>query len=189
MHSPLLFGLPAEHEYGDLRLRDMLMSNVAERFHLWPKDATGVEVAAYAHCVITARGTSAIEYTANGMRVLVGAPTDYTPFNFAPYASTEEEYVTLLKSVATQPLPSDKQIEDARIYAALFLADNDKGATELRFPYSTDGDQLYNDLPEFISRNKDRLEQEISLMKEWVESGHSRFNTWKRLTQLSRHSH
>ena len=40
---------------------------------MWPIGATGVDLSLYCEGIVTARGTSAVEYAGAGLRVIVGA--------------------------------------------------------------------------------------------------------------------
>ena len=140
-----------------------------------------MDLASHAHGVVTARGTSGVEYAGVGLRVIVGAPTSYTSHRFVHFAETENEYCKLLGQMHDLPAPSNRQQEDAQIFSATTFA---HPPNQLRYPIGHLGGQLYRGLPGFIRENREAIENEIQLMKDWIHSGHERFHTWQMLRMV-----
>ena len=167
---------PAELEYGQTTtLRKLAGEQLPAGVFHWPEGASGVDLASHAYGVISARGTSGVEYAGIGLRVIVGAPTSYTSHGFVHFAKTEREYCELLAKMHQLPPPTHKQQEDAQIFsAATFAHSQDK----LRYPSGHFGQQLYRGLPEFVRVHREAIEAEIQLIADWVLSGHERYHTW-----------
>jgi hypothetical protein len=174
---------PAELEYGqNTTLRKLAGERLPPGVFHWPEGASGVDLALYAHGVVTARGTSGVEYAGIGLRVIVGAPTSYTSHGFVHFAETEREYCELLAEMHQLPAHTQKQQEDAQIFsAATFAHPQDK----LRYPSGHLGRQLYRGLPEFVRVHREAIEAEIQLMANWVRSGHGRYHSWSVLHSAS----
>jgi hypothetical protein len=174
---------PAELEYGqNTTLRKLAGERLPPGVFHWPEGASGVDLALYAHGVVTARGTSGVEYAGIGLRVIVGAPTSYTSHGFVHFAETEREYCELLAEMHQLPAHTQKQQEDAQIFsAATFAHLQDK----LRYPSGHLGRQLYRGLPEFVRVHREAIEAEIQLMANWVRSGHGRYHSWSVLHSAS----
>lgn len=176
---------PAEHHYGDrVSLRTLVGETLPDGVFFWPDDMSGLELVAHADCIVTAAGTSAIEYSALGKRVLVGRETPYTPWGFVNFASSRQEYVEALRNAAGLPLPDQCQQEDAKIYTALTLADPPTSEA-VRFPWGLKSYRLWPGLPGFIESNRAALSREISFMEKWLRSGATAYNVYKKLNLTS----
>ena len=173
---------PAELEYGQTpTLQKLAGAQLPPGVFHWPAGASGVDLAAHAHGVITARGTSGVEYAGIGLRVIVGAPTSYTSHGFVHFAKTEEEYRALLAKMHELPVPTQTQRDSALIFsAATFAQPHDK----LRYPSGHLGQQLYRGLPEFVRVHREAIEAEIQSMADWAGSGHGRYHTWSVLQSV-----
>ncbi len=170
---------PAEHHYGDkVSLRTLVGETLPDGVFFWPDDASGIEIAAHADCIVTAAGTSAIEYAALGKRVLVGRETTFTPWGFVNFARSEQEYVEALRNAPDLPLPDWRQQNDAKIYAALTVADP-PGSKVLRFPWGLKSFRLWPGLPNFIFDNRDGIENEMETMSRWLDSGKRCYNVFR----------
>ncbi len=167
---------PAELEYGHTTtLRKLTGGQLPAGVFHWPEGASGADLVSHAHGIITARGTSGVEYAGIGLSAIVGAPTPYTSHGFAHFSETEREYCELLAKMHQLPAPSQKQQEDAQIFsAATFAHPQDK----LRYPFGHLGQELYRSLPGFVRTHREAIEAEIQFMTNWVRSGHERYHTW-----------
>ncbi len=170
---------PAEHLYGkNVTLRTLIGDSLPENLFYWPEDMSGIEIAAYADCIVTANGTSAIEYSAFGKRTLVSRECPYTPWEFVNFTRSKQDYIQALQNISTLPLPSDRQREDAQIYAALSLAGPlDKKA--LRFPWGLKSFLLWPGLSDFINDNQDGIQNEVDTISEWLDSGNHCYNVYR----------
>lgn len=170
---------PAEHLYGDkVSLKTLVGETLPDGVFFWPDDMSGIEIAAHADCIVTASGTSAIEYSAIGKRVLVGRETPYTSWGFVNFTRSRQEYAEALRGAASLPLPDERQQEDAKIYAALTLADP-PGSEVLRFPWGLKSFRLWPGLPKFIFDNQDGIENEVETISLWLDSGKHCYNVFR----------
>lgn len=170
---------PGEKFYGDkTTMKKVIGEELSEGIFWWPGKGTGREIMEYADAIVTARGTSAVEYSAIGKKVIVAYPSPFSRLGFVNYGSTKDEYANLLENITILPEIENKQIEDANIFAAMFLADLEM-ENFARFPYGSLSYRLYPSIPRFIDRNKIKIIEEINCIKNWSRNGHSRYNTYK----------
>ena len=172
---------PAESEYGTkTTLRKLVGDHLPTGMFHWPEGVSGVEINAFADCVVTARGTSAIEYSAAGKKVITASPSIYSSCGFVHVAGSRPEYHDLLRKAHILPGPNKKQIEDAQIFIASTSAD-ENSINRLRFPYQWLSYRLYSKLPAFLKANATLIAQEVEMVKVWDKFGAGRYNTFKNL--------
>jgi hypothetical protein len=177
---------PAEHLYGRrTSLRDIVGDELASGVYYWPNHATGADLMAHVDCVVTAAGTSGIEYPAAGRRILVSRETPYTAWGFANSAHDRDSYAEMLLAAPYLPLPSERQKQDASIYAALALADPHPDWGRLLLPYGLNSYRLWPGTPQFIGENRNAIAAEIALISEWLRSDSNCFNAYAMLREIS----
>jgi hypothetical protein len=178
---------PAELQYGNKVSTGLLMKDYsAENVFIWPKDLSGNAVESFADCVVTSRGSAGIEYTAIGKRVLVAAPTRYTPFDFVTFAKTLDEYFNYLENIENLGMPSEENIQLAKIYLGLVYTTPDY-ALNLRFPHGILGQKLWKGVKKFMIENEDALGHEMNLIRDWDKGSIRSFNTFKHFNYYKNH--
>lgn len=175
---------PAEVEYGQqTTLKSIVGGSLPEGIFYWPNQASGVDLAEYASGIVTARGTSGVEYAMAGLNVVVGASTPYTSHHFTNVADSEDQYVKYLSQMHKHKrLSVDKQ-NKAALYSALTFS---RERHILQMPYGYHGQKLYKGLPEFINRQSASIDSEVREISRWLKSGHNRYHTWRTIETVIR---
>ena len=72
--------------------------------------------------------------------------------------------------------PSNDEVRIARMYSAVTFARYDN---QLQMPYGFQSQNLYSGIPNYVEEKKSDIESEIIHLKKWVNSGHTRYHTWR----------
>ena len=146
-------------------------------------NGNGNDLLRYCDVIVTARGTSAIEYASLGKKVITCFDSPFTKLGFTSHANTKDEYSYLLNNIDNIKKLTEDQKNLALIFAASFLADM-KNKNYLEFPFGTGGNLLYLDFVNFIRNNKKQIDSETNILKKWLSSGFTRYNTFKFLNDI-----
>jgi|GEM_PF-3141933 len=161
---------PAEHLYGEkTTMKKLLDFPLPKDVYLWPQAASGIEIHSFADTVLTAIGTSGIEFPALGVRVLAAKETPYTSWGFANFVDSKDAYTKALQTISQLPKPSDRAQEDAKIFLALTNADLPE-TSGLQLPWGLISYRLWPTLPIFIHDNQTQIEHEIDCIENWLNT-------------------
>jgi len=175
---------PAEYMYGDqVRLEKLIAGRLADHIHLWPKSLPGNAVVNVADCIVTASGTSGIEYTALGKPVLTARQTNYTDWGIGTCATDFEDYAQKLSRVKDLPHPTLEQIEDAYIFYALSMSSPPKTRQNYRYEWASKSWNIWPTVPKFINDHHTQIQNEIRMIRNWIASDIDSYNTYKWLNR------
>jgi len=175
---------PGENHYGNkTTLKQLSNINLNNNVVFWNEKANGNDLLEYCDVIVTARGTSAIEYASLGKKVITSFDSPFTRLGFTSHARSKDIYLYLLKNINEIKNLSSEQINLANIFAASFLADI-KNENYLEFPYGTGGNLLYLDLSNFVKQNRNKILSETEILKKWLSSKTTRYNTFKFLNDI-----
>ena len=181
----LLKSHPGEHLYGNkTTLKKLTNIDLPKNVVFWNEKANGNDLLEYCDLIVTARGTSAIEYAALGKKVVTSFDSPFTKLGFTTHAKDKKEYQDILKNINKIKKLSQEQVQLSKIFAASFLADIKKD-NYLEFPYGTAGNLLYIDLFNFIKKNRTKIKSETSNLVDWLNSDSIKYNTYKFLNFYS----
>ena len=174
---------PAESSYGiRATLKKMLRKPLPDNVYLWPQGASGNAVEPFADCVVSARGSTGVEYPAIGKRTLVAAPAKYTDWGFVNFTNSAEEYCQALAKAYSLPEPDQKQREDALIYVAFtYCSPPETQAGGYKYPLGALSYLLWPKVADFIEQNKESIDREINMIKHWLRSGLKNYNVFKHI--------
>ena len=103
--------------------------------------------------IVTARGTSAIEYAARGKTVITCFDSPYKEYNFTYHANSKKKYTELIRNCHNFPYLNPNFIKLAKIFASSFLSD--LYLTKYpNYPYGDISYLLYLNFHKFIKLNK-----------------------------------
>lgn len=169
---------PNELFYGDkTTLKKVAGDCLPKGIYYWPEDASTAEIATYVKCIVTARGTSAIEYAAAGLPTVCATASPFSDFGFSTVASSKDNYVKILQNVHEMPPLTQQQQSNACIFLASVQKDGNSKGT-LIYPYGILGVRLYKMLPKYIKNNRPQIKTEIELMANWSISGRRGYNSY-----------
>lgn len=175
---------PGESLYGNkTTLKQLTNITLPKNVVFWNNRANGNDLNEYCDVIVTARGTSAIEYASLGKKVITSFDSPFTRLGFTTHANTKDEYVNLLNNINKIKTLSKNEIDIANIFAASFLADL-KDKRFLEFPFGTGGNLLYLKFPSFLKKYKITIFEETEIIKKWLSSKTTRYNTYKFLNDL-----
>lgn len=170
---------PCEQWFGGISLQGMLheigaAANVAIADAGWNNTA----VMNCLDALVTYHGTAGIEFASLAKPVLVPDKGKYDDAGFVKVATDRADYLKLLGGQWW----SDMDLEDCRRRAEIFAgcwfcAPEWQGG----FILADDSRQndLYESLPELLTRNTTIVEREIRQLREWYASGHRYSHTYK----------
>lgn len=171
---------PAEFMYGDkMRLASIVKGRLPPNVYLWPTELSGSAVAGIADCIVTPAGTSGIEYTVLGKRVLVSRDTAYTPWEFCSWAHDKADYEAKLSRCWELPEPTQRQQEDALIYVALTFTSAPETRGDYLYEWAAKSWRIWPGLADFIRLQRGSIEREISMMRDWSSSNIDSYNVYK----------
>lgn len=172
---------PCDRWYGAIRL-DELIQNLPSHIALLPDDSDSLAVQRAADAIVTIQGTVAIEGAVAGKPVLCADSGMYTDWGFTHFATSRQDYAEKLRGILDLAPPTPDQRERAMAYVATAVAPPPEPAHGLKLSCDTlfiEG-KLYPRVLEILTTNREAVEREIHLIREWMRSGrlHS-FNVWK----------
>jgi hypothetical protein len=172
---------PAEFMYGDkMRLRWLIEGRLPDNAYLWPDDVGGKAITEIADCIVTPSGTSGIEYSALGKRVLACRNTQYTDWGICNWACDAQDFETKLARAWELPPPSKKQQEDAYIFIALTFTSPPNTRGQYLYRWGSESWHIWPSIPTFVDTNQDSIEREIAMLERWTgQSGCDAYNVFK----------
>ena len=169
---------PAEKWYGGLTLEESIKGKLPSNIILLPDHYSGKAVMDVADALVTIHGTSAIEYAAYGKPVLVADKGWFQDSNFVVYPDSREHYLELLKTKWYEKINIQEIKENANFFAGVYFGLPDWQENAI-LPDDSERELLRKELPEFIDKNNQIINKEISLIKKWLTNDSIDYNTFK----------
>ena len=177
-------GHPAEKWHGSKQtLKKILGKSLHENAYYWPEKISVNQIINCTDFLITARGTSAVEYNSLNHKVLVSTPSPYTQLKFLSFAKNRWDYIKKLNNLDKLKKPSKNNIIKNKIYITCKEADF-KHKNFIKYPLNILSLKNYLILPKFIISNKVKMINEINQVKDWSKLKHDRFRTFQVLKYL-----
>lgn len=173
---------PAEHHYGDKSPVKKIFKLNGKNVFWWPTELGPNNILDIADLVVTSRGSSGVEYSALGMRVLVAAHARYTDIGFVTFCTSKEDYAQKLLHFEDIPFPDEKKMKLANATLAIAYTTPEtlrEGGYVWDFGFHSYN--LWLSMPAFIRKFRPKLLLEASILKLWLESEHDRYNVFKHL--------
>ena len=177
---------PAESEYGDrVIIKNILNFNNYNNIFFWPKNANGKDLMKFCECVVSARGTSTIEYSALGKVALTCFDSPFSDFDFSYHGNTKETYENLLLNIHNLASPDENQKKIANIFASSYLADLEIDGLP-RFPFGDGSFRLFLKFNKYIKSNSQKLSNESALMYDFLEDEkYKKYNVYRIIKNLN----
>ena len=178
---------PAETAYGDkVLIKDILNINNYNNIFFWPKNANGKDLMRFCDCVVSARGTSTIEYSALGKVTLTCFDSPFSDFGFSYHGNTKESYKNLLMNIQNLSPPNENQKKIANIFASSYLADLEINGLP-RFPFGDGSFKLFLKFNKYIKSNSLKLMNESVLMYDFLnDDNYKKYNVYRIMKNLSK---
>lgn len=175
---------PAENWHGSkTNLKEILGKKLHNNAYYWPINISATQMLNCSDYMITARGTSAVEYASKGHKVLVSTPSPYTNLNFLTYAKNRKDFLHKLNKIEKIKKISKKQLQYNKIYITCKEADF-KNKNFLEYPLNIFSEKNYIKISKFITNNFQNILEEANQIKIWGNKKHNRFRTYQVLNYL-----
>lgn len=173
---------PAEHEYDGATMLDFIKKEkLPNHVKLWPKKANANDIIRSGDIIISARGSASYEHILANKKVLTADKTLYSPLKICRFCKNKSEYKNILKSIDKLKIPSGKQIKDTLLYLSIVHSDNLTKKFINNLPYGTQGLNSFKSAFNFLNNNKKKLNNELKVVKNWVNSDLKKYNTFKKI--------
>ena len=170
---------PAELAYGAKTKLNNLISD-RENIKILDKNILSNDVLKHTDGIVTARGTSAIEYAARGKTVITCFDSPYKEYNFTYHANSKKKYTELIRNCHNFPYLNPNFIKLAKIFASSFLSD--LYLTKYpNYPYGDISYLLYLNFHKFIKLNKKKIINEKNMFDKWIKS----YNQYSSMTSYN----
>ena len=152
--------------------------NLPENVKVLSHDYSGKDIIENVDALVTLHGTGAIEFAAIGKPVLVADVGWYHNCGFVKFPKSRDDYLRLLNEPWYHSLDLKKTKLKAKLFAGMFFGIPTWQKSTL-IPDDADTEELRLKLPKLIEENKNALNNEIKLLRKWIKSDMSCFNTFK----------
>ncbi|CAM2058015.1 conserved hypothetical protein [Desulfovibrionales bacterium] len=170
---------PAEQRwYGGANVRDMLGS-LPPHIRYFPDEVHATTLFDAAIGIVTPHGTCGIEYSAMGKNVLLAGSSFYSDWGFCQVPVSREDYASRLLALPHLSSLAQPEIQDARVYAALYFGLPSDTPEGYQFPCDTNRFALLNTLPDFLARHAAGLHWEEQAFSQWLASGLRSYHAFK----------
>ena len=140
----------------------------------------------FCDCVVSARGTSTIEYSALGKVTLTCFDSPFSDFGFSYHGNTKESYKNLLMNIQNLSPPNENQKKIANIFASSYLADLEINGLP-RFPFGDGSFKLFLKFNKYIKSNSLKLMNESVLMYDFLnDDNYKKYNVYRIMKNLSK---
>jgi hypothetical protein len=128
--------------------------------------------------LVTYHGTAGIEFAAMGKPVLLADKGWYHDVGFAKWPKSRQEYLDALASEWWKDMDLRETSRKAQIFAGWYFC---RPAWQGDFLLDDDSTQwaIYEKIPTLIKENTDVILREINTIREWFNSGHPHYHTYK----------
>ena len=178
---------PAETAYGDkVVIRNYINLEKENNIFFWPEEASGQDLMKYCDCVVSARGTSTIEYAALGKVTLTCFDSPFSNLDFCYHANNIKNYENLLMNIHELKTPNKYQRKIANIFASSYLADLDIKDLP-RFPFGDGSFKLFLNFNKYIKDNGNKLSNESKLIFDFLDDeNYKKYNVYRIIKNLDR---
>ncbi len=178
---------PAETAYGDkVVIRNYINLEKENNISFWPEEASGQDLMKYCDCVVSARGTSTIEYAALGKVTLTCFDSPFSNLDFCYHANNIKNYENLLMNIHELKTPNKYQRKIANIFASSYLADLDIKDLP-RFPFGDGSFKLFLNFNKYIKDNGNKLSNESNLIFDFLDDeNYKKYNVYRIIKNLDR---
>ena len=169
---------PADDCYGGITLSDLVKLGQFRHIKLAPQDWKGADMLNAIDAFVTYHGTVGIEATILRKPVLVADNGWYDDWGFVRAPKSREDFLELLGTRWWEDMDVKGNSRLAKIFAGWYWG---RPEWQKNFVLEDDSRQweIYKTAPDLIKNNMDIIEKEISMVREWFNSSHPHFHTYK----------
>jgi hypothetical protein len=169
---------PCDDWYGGVTLSDLMPALSYPHIRLADKRWNGSALMDCVDGLVTYHGTAGIEFAAAGKPVLLVDRGWYHDVGFAKWPKSRQEYLDLLASEWWKDMDLRETSRKAQVFAGWYFC---RPAWQGDFLLDDDSTQwaIYEKIPTLIKGNKDVILREINTIREWFNSGHPHYHTYK----------
>ena len=169
---------PCDAWYGGVTLADLLPKKLPKHIQLCPDHISSKDLILSVDVLVTAHGTSGIEYAFSEKPVLVADKGWYHDFGFVKYSTSRDAYINNLAKNWWQDIDVKQAKDLSGIYAGLLYCCPD---WQNRLITGDDPQKgfLYAQYHELCDNNIEELKFELQSVKDWYESDTEGFHTYK----------
>lgn len=171
---------PVDAWYGGLTLSDVLSDNMPSHMKLCPVDWTGEAVMKMVDGMITCYGTAGVEYAASGKAVLSADPGSawYRDCEFTLVPRDRADYVKLLGRDWWREINLVRAQSRAQTFAGWYFC-IPEWQDKATLPDDAMQQKLHPHISRYLSNSKEILDTEVKTIRNWFESEHRLYHTWK----------
>lgn len=169
---------PGDDWYGGVTLKDLLPKKLPSHIFLLPKEFSGKSVMDLSDGLVTYHSTAAIEYASQGKPVLVADKGWYHDLDFVLYPKSRREYIELLSQNWLSKVNIKKAKLISKIFAGIYFC-SPSWQSSLAIPDDSNFIKMRKVMPKIIIDKRDLIEREIHTIKDWLNSEHKCYHTYK----------
>ena len=169
---------PAEEWYGGAKMRDLFPESLPNHIKIAEREWNGEDFRKLLDAAVTLHGTTGIEMTSNGKPVLVATKGWYGELGFVVLKDTKESYKAALKSFWWLAEDKNKNQELSNIFAGYYFC-VPKEENSIFLPNDSDQTKLYKIHADLLDHQKNLIEEEIKMMKRWINSDINHYHIFK----------
>ena len=169
---------PCDHLYCGVTVSELFNFGQEGHIQLALNDWNGADMLHAIDAFVTYHGTVGIEATALGKPVLVADNGWYEDWGFVRVPKSREDFLELLGTRWWEDMDVKGNSRLAKIFAGWYWG---RPEWQKNFVLEDDSRQweIYKTAPDLIKNNMDIIEKEISMVREWFNSSHPHFHTYK----------
>lgn len=172
---------PCDEWYRGITLKDIIKGvDKYDHIKLVPSDWNSAELLKSIDAVVTYHGTIGLEATILGRPVLVADKGWYHDWGFVKLPESRKDYFKLLNSYWWEDMAIEKNSELAQIFAGWYWG---RPAWQKDFLLEDDAHQWenYKTFPNLLQKNKDEIDKEIQIIRDWIQSDYVHYHIYKML--------
>ena len=169
---------PCDDWYGGVTLSDLMPAVSYPHIRLADKRWNGSALMDCVDGLVTYHGTAGIEFAAAGKPVLLTDKGWYHDVGFAKWPKSRQEYLDLLASEWWSEIDLQEASRLAQIFAGWYFG---RPTWQGNFILDDDSKQwkIYENVPTLIKENAEVISKEMETIREWFNSGHPHYHTYK----------
>ena len=164
---------------GGSTIESVLGEVLSDRIRLFSTEIHSLSIVNAVEGIITPLGTSGLEYSAMGKKVLLADKSFYSSWNFCYAPESRVDYIETLKKFPDNYTVTEKMKEDALIYFSLYLGTEKDLDPERLHPEDALSYDVYKTLPEFLKDNEEEFKREQAIMCDWLDTEYRSYHAYK----------